>query len=136
MNRLAVLGLCLGAAACAPQSQATAPEPVASFNGTFVGTATLGVSGVSSYETTNPICVNQRPLNMKVENGYATLWYHNWRMEVLHYRGPVDSFGKVELAHLNDDGSLADLRLQISGDNVTGNLLRGRCNYTVAMSRI
>ncbi len=95
MKRLIVLMFFFVAVACAPQSPppvATAPPPqveaappplppappppppLASFNGHYAGMMTVGVSGIEMQGTTDPIC-SDRPVNMTVSKGYATIWY-------------------------------------------------------------
>jgi hypothetical protein len=154
MKRLVVLGLFFVAVACAPQSPppaATAPPPpvaaapppppaapppptLASFDGRYAGMMTVGVSGVSSDNVTNPIC-SDRPINMTIRNGHATIWYPNWRRDRLHYRGRVDPAGTINLSHLNGDGSHSVFTLKIIDTGWSGEMRRGNCWYNVAMSR-
>jgi hypothetical protein len=155
MKRLIVVVFVFVAVACAPQSPppvATAPPPQvaaappppppappppptpASFNGRYAGMMTVGVSGVESQGTTHPIC-SDRPINMTVSNGYATIWYHNWKRHTLHYRGRVDPTGTINLSHLNGDGSRSEFTLKISAAGWHGEMRRGNCWYNVAMTR-
>jgi hypothetical protein len=155
MKRLVVLGIFLIAVACSqeapPPPAATAPPPpvaaapppapppppptLASFDGHFAGTATLGVSGVSSANVTNPICVDNRPIDMTIHNGYVTLWYHNWKRSKLHYRGRVDDAGKIYVTHLNGDGSRSSMTMQMSDTGATGTMQRGNCSYEISLTR-
>jgi len=157
MKRLVVLGLYLVAVACAPQSPppvaAASPPPVAaappppppapapppptlaSFNGLYAGAATVGVSGAETQGTTNPICVDNRPMNMSIHNGYVTISYHDWKHHLLHYRGRVDPTGKIYVSHLNGDGSRSIFTMQIGDTGANGQMQRGKCWYTVAMTR-
>jgi hypothetical protein len=154
MKRLVVLGLFLVAVACAPQSPppaaTTAPPPAvaaappppaptpaptpASFDGRYAGMMTVGVSGVATRATTNPIC-SDRPINMTIQNGYATIVYHDWKHHTLHYRGQVDPAGTINLTHLNDDGSRSVFTLKGTDTGWNGEMRRGDCWYDVAMNR-
>lgn len=155
MKRLVVLGLLFVAVACAPQSPppaATAPPPqvaaappppppapppppptLASFNGRYAGMMTVGVSGANSYRT-DPIC-SDRPINMTIRNGYATIVYHDWKHHVLHYRGQIDPAGSINLSHLNGDGSRSVFTLKGTDTGWNGEMRRGDCWYNVAMTR-
>ncbi len=155
MKRLIVLGLLFVAVACAPQSPppaATVPPPQvaaappppppapppppmpASFNGQYAGMMTVGVSGVETRATTNPVC-SDRPINMTIQNDYATIWYQDWKHHTLHYRGRVDPAGTINLSHLNGDGSRSVFTLKISNAGWQGEMRRGDCWYDVAMNR-
>jgi hypothetical protein len=72
---------------------------------------------------------------MRVKRGYVRIWYKNYRGHTLHYRGRINSDGTVETSHTNRGGEAADLALQISDNQATGNLQRGRCWYSVTMTR-
>ena len=156
MKRLVVLGLLTVAVACAPQppppAAPPAPPPVAasppppaapppppptlaSFNGHYSGMATLGVSGVEFEKNTNPVCVDQRPMSMTVNNGYATIVYQDWKLHTLHYRGRVSHSGNIHLSHLNGDGSRSVFTLHYGPNGWNGDMRRGYCDYMVAMTR-
>jgi hypothetical protein len=159
MKRLIVLGLFMVAVACAPQPPPPAPPPAppavaaappptpapplqpappptpASLNGHYSGLATLGVSGVESRGTTNPICVDRRPISMTISNGYATIVYQDWKLHTLHYRGRVDPSGKIYLSHLNGDGSRSVFTLHPSPEGWNGDMRRGNCEYMIALAR-
>jgi hypothetical protein len=157
MKRLLGLGLVLAVVACAqqaplPPAAAAPPPPVAaapppppsppappmtlaSFDGRYTGNATQEASGVQTQSTTNPLCVEARPLDMTIHNGYVTIWYHNWKRSKLHYRGRVDSGGKIYVSHLNGDGSHSVFTLQMNGENAEGRMQRGDCWYAVSFSR-
>jgi hypothetical protein len=152
MKRLVVLGLFFVAVACTPQSlppAGTAPPPeaaaappptppppptLASFNGSYAGMMTVGVSGTESTATTYPICSN-RPINMTIRNGYATIEYRDWKHHLLHYRGQVDLAGMINLSHLNGDGSRSVFTLKGTDTGWNGEMRRGDCWYNVAMNR-
>jgi hypothetical protein len=147
MKRLVVLGLFFVAVACTPQSPppaASAPPPevaappppptLASFNGSYAGMMTVGVSGVQTTSTTYPIC-SDRPINMTIRNGYATIEYRDWKHHLLHYRGLVDPAGTINLSHLNDDGSRSVFTLKGTDTGWNGEMRRGDCWYDVAMNR-
>ena len=95
---------------------------------------TVGVSGTEMQGTTDPIC-SDRPVNMTVSNGYATISYRDWKHHTLHYRGRVDPTGTINLSHLNGDGSHSDFSLKISATGWHGEMRRGDCWYNVAMTR-
>jgi hypothetical protein len=159
MKRLVALGLLLIVAACAQQESpppaATAPPPpmaaappppmapapppppptLASYNGRYAGQATNGPSGVETEGTTNPVCVDNRPMNMSIKNGYVTIWYRDWKHHLLHYRGRIDAAGKIYSSHLNGDGSRSVFSMQMNGDSASGDMQRGNCSYQVTMSR-
>jgi hypothetical protein len=158
MKRLVVLGLLIVVVACAqqppppaapppPPTAAAAPPPppmpppppppptLASYNGHYSGLATLGVSGVQTESTTNPVCVDNRPISMTIRNRYATIVYQDWKLHTLHYRGRVSASGRIALSHLNGDGSRSVFTLRPSADGFSGDMRRGNCDYMVAMAR-
>ena len=153
MKSLYLLGPLLMIAACAPQPSApvsTAPPPVAaapppapmpppptqvSFDGMYVGSMTIASSGLSSGELNRTGCVSRRPARMEVHGGYASIRYNDWKRHKLHYRGQVDPTGAVTARHLNSDGSEAILSAQINGNELTGTMRRGPCEYSVALAR-
>jgi len=157
MKRLVVISLGLVAAACAPQQPpppaATAPPPSvaaaspppppapppqvmpASFDGRYTGTATLGPSGHETTGTTNPICVDNRTVNLTIHNGYATFWYINWKRDRLHYRGKVNPDGTIHVSHLNGDGSRSVFTLHLTDTGASGDMLRGKCQYSLALNK-
>jgi hypothetical protein len=153
MKRLVVLGLFLVTVACAPQSPPPSappapppvaaapplplpppPPPLASFSGRYTGMMTVGVSGAETQGTTDPICSN-RPINMAIRHGYATIRYHDWKLHTLHYRGPVDPAGTINLSHLNGDGSRSIFSLKVSDTGWNGGMQRGDCWYNVSLTR-
>jgi hypothetical protein len=153
MKRIVLFGLLLMVAACAQQEPppaaappppvAAAPPPpsaappptLASFNGRYAGQAVVGVSGAETAGTTNPVCVDNRPMNMSIRDGYVTIWYHDWKHHLLHYRGQIDPAGKIYVSHLNGDGSRSTFTMQMSDNGASGQMHRGNCWYTVTMSR-
>jgi hypothetical protein len=156
MKRLVVLGLLLAAAACASQppppaatvpppqvAAAPAPAPIpppppaskTSFDGLYKGTFTPEAFGRSTETLTGGNCDPELPINMRVKRGYVRIWYKNYVGHTLHYRGTVKPDGTVETSHTNQGGGGAILALQISNNQATGNLERGRCYYQVTMTR-
>jgi hypothetical protein len=155
MKRLVVLGLLLAAAACAsqpPPPAATVPPPQVaaapptapippppatktSFDGLYKGTFTPEAFGRSTETLTGGNCDPELPINMRVKRGYVRIWYKNYVGHTLHYRGTVKPDGTVETSHTNQGGGGAILALQISNNQATGNLERGRCYYQVTMTR-
>jgi hypothetical protein len=156
MKRLVVLSLLVVAVACAPQApppSAPPPPPVAagppplptqpppppptlaSFDGHYTGLATLGVAGEETSGTTNPVCVDRRPISMTISNGYATIVYQDWKLHTLHYRGRVDPTGKIYLSHLNGDGSRSVFTMQLGPAGAQGDMRRGNCEYIVSLNR-
>ena len=158
MRRMLVLGLLLALAACTPQPPpaATAPPPQVaaapppppaapqpppppaaktSFDGLYKGSFVPQPYGGGTQTLTGGNCNPELPINMRIKRGYVRIWYKNFNGHTLHYRGRVNSDGTVETSHTNTGGGGAILALQISGDQATGNLERGRCWYGVTMTR-
>jgi len=155
MKHLVVLGLLLAAAACAsqpPPPAATAPPPQVaaapppapappappphmSFDGLYKGTFTAEAYGGSTESFTGGNCDPELPINMRVKRGYVRVWYKDFRGHTLHYRGTVKPDGLIETSHTNQGGGGAILALQISNNQATGNLERGRCYYQVTMTK-
>jgi len=157
MKRLVVLGLLLTLVACAPQpppaatapppqvavAPATAPAPLPpaappphmSFDGLYKGTFTAEAFGRSTESFTGGNCDPELPINMRVKRGYVRVWYKDFRGHLLHYRGTVKPDGTIETSHTNQGGGGAILALQISNNQATGNLERGRCYYQVTMTK-
>ena len=153
MKSLYLLGPLLMIAACAPQPSApvsTAPPPVAaapppapmpppptqvSFDGMYVGSMTIASSGLSSGDLNRTGCVSRRPARMEVHGGWASIRYNDWKRHKLHYRGQVDPTGAVTAQHRNSDGSESILSAQINGNELTGTMRRGPCEYSVALAR-
>jgi hypothetical protein len=158
MKRIAVLGLLFVVAACdqqAPPPAATAPPPQVavaqapapaplpppappphmSFDGLYKGTFTPEAFGRSTESFTGGNCDPELPINMRVKRGYARVWYKDFRGHTLHYRGTVKPDGTVETSHTNQGGGGAILAIQISNNQATGNLERGRCYYQVTMTK-
>ena len=162
MKRSVVLGLALALAACAqqPPPAPAAPEPAAtaappqvaaapaavpaeppavpphmSFDGLYKGSFVAEGYGRSNYYLTGGDCDPELPINMRVKRGYVRIWYKNYRGHLLHYRGSITPDGTVQTSHTNEGGEGATLALQISGNEATGNLQRGRCSYKVTMTK-
>jgi len=152
MKSLYLLGPLLMIAACAPQPAppvATAPPPAppiaaapppppppmqVSFDGRYAGSLTISSSGLSGDNLNRTGCVSERPATMVVRNGNVYLEYANWNRHKLHYRGRVDPSGAVTAYHTNGDGSRAILSGQIINGQLTGNMTRGPCDYSVALA--
>jgi len=158
MKRLVVLGLLLAVAACAqqpPPPAATAPPPQVaaapppappapppppppppSFYGLFKGTFTPEPYGGGTETLTGGNCdPGDMPINMRVKRSYVRIWYKDYRGHLLHYRGRINPDGTIETSHTNRGGGGAILALQVSDNQATGNLQRGRCWYSVTMTR-
>jgi hypothetical protein len=158
MKRIAVLSLLVVVAACAPQppppavtapppqvaaAPAPAPAPLPppappphmSFDGLYKGTFTAEAYGGSTESFTGGNCDPELPINMRVKRGYVRVWYKDFRGHTLHYRGTVKPDGLIETSHTNQEGGGAILALQISNNQATGNLQRGRCYYQVTMTK-
>jgi hypothetical protein len=106
-----------------------------SFDGLYKGSFTPEAFGRSTESLSGGNCDPELPINMRVKRGYVRVWYKDYRGHLLHYRGRVKPDGTVETSHTNQGGGGAILALQISGDQATGNLERGRCYYQVTMTR-
>jgi len=156
MKRLVVFGLLLTFAACAsqpppapppvaatpspqvaavPPSVPPAPAPRTSFDGLYRGTMTAQAFGRGTQTLTGGNCNPDAPINMRVKRGTARIWYKNFAGHTLHYRGRIDATGKIETSHTNTGGHQSIFSLQVSGDEATGNMERGRCWYGVTMTR-
>jgi hypothetical protein len=158
MKRLVVFGLLLTFAACAQQAPppaATAPPPQlaaapppappapppplpphTSFDGLYQGTFVAQPYGGGTQELTGGNCdPGDMPINMRVKRSYVRIWYKDYRGHLLHYRGTINSDGTIETSHTNRGGGGAILALQVSDNQATGNLQRGRCWYSVTMAR-
>jgi hypothetical protein len=156
MKRLVLFGLLLTFAACAsqpppapppvaaapppqvaavPPSVPPAPPPRTSFDGLYKGTMTAQTFGRGTETLTGGNCNPDAPINMRVKRGTARIWYKNFAGHTLHYRGRIDATGKIETSHTNTGGHQSIFSLQVSGDEATGNMERGRCWYGVTMTR-
>ena len=156
MKRLVVLGLLLAAAACASQPlppTATAPPPQlaaappsapipppppaskTSFDELYKGSLTQEAYGGSTETLTGGNCTPETAVSMRIKRGDVRIWYKDWKQHTLHYRGRIDATGKVEASHTNSGGEGAILALQVSDNQVSGNLERARCYYQVAMTK-
>ena len=160
MRHLLAFGLLLALVACAsqppPAPAATAPPPQVaaapaapppapppppppasktSFDGLYKGMFVAQAFGGGTQSLTVGNCDPDLPINMRVKRGYVRVWYKNYVGHTLHYRGKVNSDGLVETSHTNQGGGGAILALQISNNQATGNLQRGRCWYQVTMTK-
>jgi hypothetical protein len=91
--------------------------------------------GRGSQELTGGNCDPELPMNMRVKRGDVRIWYKNFVGHTLHYRGKIDPTGKIDAWHTNQGGSRSILAGQISGDTANLDLNRGRCYYTVALTK-
>jgi len=106
-----------------------------SFDGLYKGSFTPEAFGRSTESLTGGNCDPELPINMRVKRGYVRVWYKDYRGHLLHYRGTVKPDGTIETSHTNQGGGGATLALQISNNQATGNLERGRCYYQVTMTK-
>ena len=72
---------------------------------------------------------------MTIRNGYVYIQYSDWKRHVLHYRGKVNSSGWVDAYHTNRDGSHSILSGQMNNNELTANMERGPCDYTVTLAK-
>jgi hypothetical protein len=118
-----------------PPAPPPPPPPRTSFDGLYKGT----MSQTASTQTTGALvgggCDSDRPTSMRVKRGDVRIWYQNHNGHTLHYRGKIDPTGKINAWHTNRGGSGAILAGQISGDTANLDLNRGRCYYTVALTK-
>ena len=159
MKQLYILGSLLAIAACAQQPappMAAAPPPPpppamaapptppgpppmaaipASVDGVYVGSLTLASAGLSDQDLNRTGCVSGRPARALVRGGLINIEYANWKRHKLHYKGRVDAAGVVTASHRNSDGSASILNGQIANGQLTGDMQRGPCNYTVALAQ-
>ena len=157
MKRLLVFALFVTFAACAPQppppvatapppqvaatppappAPPPAPPPHTSFDGLYKGSFVAEPYGGGTESLVGGNCdPGELPINMRVKRGYVRIWYKDYRGHTLHYRGTVNSDGTIETSHTNRGGGAAGFAVQISGNQATGNLQRGRCWYSVTMTR-
>jgi hypothetical protein len=80
-------------------------------------------------------CASDRTTSMRVKRGDVRIWYKNFTGSTLHYRGKIDATGKINAWHTNRGGDRSILAGQINGDTADLDLNRGRCYYTVAMTK-
>ena len=113
---------------------AAADPPAATFDGAYSGDMTLGPAGLSR-DYTNPPCVESRTASMTVKGGWVYISYADYKRHVLHYRGRIDAAGKVSAYHKNGDGSSSVLSGSVSGNQFTGDMRRGRCDYNVTLTK-
>jgi len=155
MKQLYILGSLLAIAACAQQPappMAAAPPPPpppamaapppppmaaspASFDGIYAGSLTLASAGLSNQDVNRTGCVSGRPARALVRNGLINIECADWKRHKLHCKGRVDAAGVVTASHRNSDGSASLLEGQIANGQLTGNMQRGPCSYTVALAQ-
>jgi hypothetical protein len=156
MKQLYILGSLLAIAACAqqpappvaaapppppPRAMAAPPAPPpmaalpASVDGVYVGSLTLASAGLSDQDLNRTGCVSGRPARALVRGGLINIEYANWKRHKLHYKGRVDGAGAVTAYHKNSDGSSSVLNGQIANGQLTGDMQRGPCNYTVTLAQ-
>ena len=118
-----------------PVAMAPPPPPMpASFDGVYAGSLTIASSGMSAGDLNRTGCVSGRPARALVRNGVINIEYANWKRHKLHYKGRVDANGTVTAYHKNSDGSSSVLNGQIANGELTGDMQRGPCNYSVALA--
>jgi hypothetical protein len=110
-------------------------DPPGNFDGRYRGQMTLQPSGLNS-DFTAPACTNQRPARMAVSGVYVFVTYHDWHRHLIHYKGRVNPDGSVKAWHRNRDGTGSILTGNISGNQFTANITRGRCDYTLSLSKV
>jgi len=97
------------------------------------------MSQTASTQTTGSLvgggCDPDLPMSMRIKRGDVRIWYKNFVGHTLHYRGKIDATGKINAWHTNQGGSRSILAGQISGDTANLDLNRGRCYYTVALTK-
>jgi hypothetical protein len=81
-------------------------------------------------------CVENRPVNLTIARGIATIAYADWGKNIIHFRGKLDTSGNIQLWHTNGDGSRSLLIGQIGDSGFTGYMARddNRCPYKVTIS--
>jgi len=124
--------------AAVPPPAPPAPPPPAtrtSFDGLYTGTFAPEPFGRGTETLTGGNCDPEMPMNMRIKRGTVRIWYKDYAGHTLHYRGRVNSDGTVETSHTNQGGGGAILALQISNNQATGNLERGRCYYAVTLTK-
>src|SRR5580658_1554863 len=73
-------------------------------DGTYVGSMTLMPTIFDQSQTDQP-CVENRPVNLTITRGIATIAYADWGRNVIHFRGKLDPTGNIQLWHTNGNGS-------------------------------
>ena len=126
------LALALPFVVAAAAAMAAPPTP---FDGTYRGQMEVTPSGASNLTYTNPACEWKRPAEMSIREGYVLIWYKDWHRHTIHYKGEVGADGAVKARHHNGDGSWSVLDGRISGNQLTADMLRGRCQYSLQLSR-
>jgi hypothetical protein len=129
------LPLLFGLTAAVPTIAASPGSPSPAFDGRYRGSMTLGPNGLSTAYTA-PSCDDQRPASMSIRHGYIYMSYRDWQRNLIHYRGRVDGSGQLTAYHRNGDGSLSEMDGTISGDQLTANMARGHCAYTVTLQKM
>jgi hypothetical protein len=124
-----LLGLCLSTPTVAEDA------PPAIFDGAYRGSMELAPSGLNA-DYTGPNCVTMRPAAMVIRNGYLFLSYKDWHHHRIHYRGQVNANGTVNAYHRNGDGSASALIGNINGNQFTAEMKRGKCNYTMELTKV
>jgi hypothetical protein len=132
-HRLTLSAAALALAFAIPTVAAIA-DPAATFDGRYRGSMSLASAGLSNAYST-PACVDQRPAVMLVRGGYVFMSYRDWGRHRIHYRGTVNGDGTVNAYHRNGDGSSSVLTGRINGAQLTADMRRGLCAYTVALTR-
>jgi|SRR5580704_2222960 hypothetical protein len=104
-------------------------------DGTYAGSMTLMPVSQNEGQPT-AACVENRPVNLSIARGIATIAYADWGRNIIHFRGKLDPTGNIQLWHTNGDGSRSLLIGQIGDAGFTGYMARdnNRCPYKVTIS--
>ena len=73
---------------------------------------------------------------MVIHHGGVVMSYNNYNGHKIHYRGWVDTDGRVNAYHRNRDGSSSALTGNVSGNQLTAEMQRGKCDYEVTLTKI
>lgn len=131
-----LLGLCFVASTIAAAPSSAAPRTISTaFDGKYTGSMSLGPFGHSTQDRTSPACVETRPAEMTIRNGYVYIHYADWKRHRLHYRGTVNAYGRVDAYHTNRDGSSSILAGRIRNSVLTADMERGLCDYSLTLAK-
>jgi hypothetical protein len=132
---LLTLPILVSLTAAVPSGTANAGDASPAFNGKYRGAMTLSPNGLSSAYG-SPACDDQRPAVMSIRRGAVYMSYRDWQRNLIHYRGSVNGGGQVSAYHRNGDGTLSAMTGTISGNQLTANMQRGLCSYTVTLTKM
>ena len=106
-----------------------------SFDGLYKGTMTQTASRQTTDSLTGGGCNPDLPMSMRVKRGDVRIWYQNFVGHTLHYRGKVNTAGRINAWHTNGDGSRSILAGEVSDGEASLNLNRGRCHYIATLTK-